>query len=145
MANKINKTIRGHEYEIMALPPIPCQKLFTKFMSTIGDSFECIFGALDNKGDSIGKVGKGVAILFKSLHANDPNCDLTLELLSQTTRGGKAINRVTIDLFYTGNIEEMREALIESIKFHFKGFLPIDQFSGLLSALGVQTIESSEL
>lgn len=138
---KINKNIRGHDYEIMAMPPIPCSALFYKFMSTIGDSYEAFFGALDG---GMSSLGKGINLLFKALHANDPNCDLILELLSQTTRDGKGINRSTIDVFYTGNIEEMREALTESIKFHFKGFLP-DQLFGVLSSLEPKTAESLEL
>lgn len=141
--NKVSKKINGHDYEILSFPAIHNTKLFLKFSSVVGDSLKSIFSVADNNGFS--GLGEGISLVLKSLHANDSNCDLILELLSQTTRDGKAINRTTFDMFYTGNIEEMMEALTESIIVHFKGFLPIDRLSGVLSTIGNKTTENSEI
>jgi hypothetical protein len=140
---KTNKTINGHEYEFMALPAMHNYTLFLKFSATVGDSLKSIFSVMDNSG--FGGLGEGISLVLKSLYTNDPKGDLMLEIMSQTTRDGVAINKSTFDKFYTGNIEEMTEALTQSIIVHFKGFLPIDRLSGLLLNQGVVTTESSEV
>jgi hypothetical protein len=135
-------TIKGQEYKIVPFPAIPATQLFLRFTSIAGDSFKSFFSLADNNGFS--GFGEGVALIFKAFYMNDPKCELILEIMSQTTRNGIAINRSTFDQFYTGNIEEMRDALIETIKVQFKGFLPLDRLSGVLSNIGIQTPESSE-
>ena len=142
MANT-KKNIRGHEYEIMALPAMHNYTLFLKFSSVVGDALKSIFGVADNSG--FASLGEGVGLVLKALYANDPKGDLMLEIMSQTTRDGVAINKSTFDKFYTGNIEEMTEALTRSIIVHFKGFLPLDRLSGLLFKVETTTTESSEI
>ncbi len=132
MNNKLTKTskiICGHDYEIMAFPAIYNFNLFKKFGATVGESFKSIFSVIDDKG--LAGLGEGIYSLLNALYTKDPKCELVLELLSQTTRDGKAINRSTFDEFYTGNTEEMIEILKESIIVHFKGFLPTGQLFGL--------------
>ena len=54
--------------------------------------------------------------------------------MSQTMRNGKAINKSNFDEFYTGNVEEFIEALVQSVVSHFSPFLPMDLISGFLKA-----------
>jgi hypothetical protein len=141
--DKVKKTINGHEYEVMAFPAKYNYALFLKFSAVVGDGLKSIFSVAETGG--MGNLGEGVALVLKALHSNDPKGDLMLEILSQTTRDGKAINSSTFDQFYTGNIKEMMGALTESIKVHFEGFLPIDHLSGLLFKAQPEMVESTEL
>ena len=143
MLDKVKKSINGHEYEIMAFPAKYNYALFLKFSSVIGGGLKSIFSSASGAG--AGGLGEGLGLILKALHENDPKGDLMLEILSQTTRDGKAINSSTFDQFFTGNIKEMMGALTESIKVHFEGFLPIDEISGLLFITHPEMVESTEL
>lgn len=146
MLDKVKKTINGHEYEIMAFPAMYNYSLFLKFSSVIGGGLKSIFSVAGSNGvGGLGGLGEGIALVLKSLNDNDPKGEMMLEIMSQTTRDGKAINNSTFNQFYTGNTKEMVGALTESIKVHFEGFLPIDDLSGLLFRAQAEIAESSEL
>ncbi len=142
---KNTKVINGHNYEIMPFPALYNYNLTTRFGATVGSSFRNILATFSGQDEtnSMAELGSGIYTLLNALHTKDPKGELVLEILSQTTRDGKAINKVTFDDFYTGNMEEMMEALIESINVHFKSFLPKGQFSGLLTTQETTTAESS--
>jgi hypothetical protein len=128
--DKVTKTIKGSNYEIGYLPAMYNTNLFIKFSSIIGGSLPKFFGSLNSNDFSL--IGEGISKIMTSVYVNDPQGAIILDILSQTTRNGVAINKTTFDEFYTGNIEEMIEALIESMVVHFKPFLPIDKLSGFL-------------
>jgi hypothetical protein len=131
MSNSIKNKINGHDYEIGYLPAMYNTNLFIKFTSIIGGSLSKFFSIFNNT-DDWGAIGEGINKIMTSLYVNDANGDIILEILSQTTRDGVPINKVTFDQFYTGNIGEMTEILFESMQVHFKPFLQIDRLSGFL-------------
>lgn len=149
MGELIKKTINGHKYEIGYLPAMANANLFIKFSSYIGGSlpdFLSVFkGTSTESNIDLSAIGEGINKIMKSLHVNDPEGEILLEILSQTLRDGRTINRNTFNEFYTGNISEMVEALYESIMVHFKDFLPIDKLPGNLTKKEKKTSSSAEI
>lgn len=147
---KTAKEINGHKYEIMSFPAIYNYNLATKFGSMVGASFRSIGATIGStiveQDAAIGmaELGSSIHKLLDALHAKDPKGDFMLEIMAQTTRDGKAVNKVTFDEFYTGNMKEMTAALIATIKVHFEGFFPEGGISGLLSAQESIATESLE-
>jgi hypothetical protein len=127
MQDNVTKTISGHVYEFRHLPAMYNTNLFIKFTSIIGGSLSKFFGAMD--GGDLSLIGDGVSKIMSSIHINDPQGLIILEIMSSTTRDGVAINKTTFDQFYTGN---MTEALFENMVVHFKPFLHLNKLSGFL-------------
>lgn len=147
MKETVKKQIDGQEYEVFNLPAFYNYNLFIKFSSIVGVSLQEIFTALtDNGGGSsslmdlkinFGNVGKALHELVTSLYLNDRDGSLMLEIMSQTTRNGKVVNKTNFDEFYTGNMSEMIDALLLSIQVHFGGFVQ-KKFFGLVESVQVQ-------
>lgn len=143
----IKKQIQGHDYEVGHFPAFYNYNLFIKFSSIVGVSLQEIFSALtDNSGEAsslmdlkinFGNVGKALHELVTSLYINDRDGSLMLEIMSQTMRDGRVINKVTFDEFYRGNMSEMIDALLLSIQVHFGGFVQ-KKFFGLVESVQVQ-------
>jgi len=142
MQDNVTKTIGGHVYEFRHLPAMYNTNLFIKFTSIIGGSLSKFFGAMD--GGDLSLIGDGVSKIMSSIHINDPQGLIILEIMSSTTRDGVAINKTTFDQFYTGNIEEMTEALFENMVVHFKPFLHLNKLSGFLQQQGEVTTKITE-
>jgi hypothetical protein len=142
MLAKVIKTIKGQSYEFGYLPAMHNTNLFIKFTSIIGGSLSKFFGAANSTDLSL--IGEGISKIMSSIHINDPEGHIILEIMNQTTRNGIAINKETFNQFYTGNIEEMMEALFEAMVVHFKPFLPIDKLSGLLATKETMTTTLTE-
>ena len=152
---KHTKEIKGHSYEIMPFPAMYGLCLMNKFGATIGSAFRSIGAtagysmvsnsiAAEDAAAGMGELGSAIHALLIALHTKDPKGEMILEIMSQTMRDGKAINKTTFDEFYTGNMSEMLEALIATINVQFKNFLEETLRSGVLSTLGKATQESSE-
>jgi hypothetical protein len=139
MLEKVSKTINGQQYEFGHLPAMYNTNLFIKFTSIIGGSLSKFFGAMNSTDLSL--IGEGVSKIMTSIHVNDPEGKIILDIMTQTTRNGVSINKDTFNQFYTGNIEEMVEALFESMVVHFKPFLPISKLSGLLTSKETSTTD----
>ncbi len=142
MADKVIKTINGQSYEFGYLPAMYNTNLFIKFTSIIGGSLSKFFGAMNSSDLSL--IGEGISKIMSSIHVNDPDGNIILEIMNQTTRNGIAINKETFNQFYTGNINEMMQALFEAMVVHFKPFLPIDKLSGLLVSKEILTTNLTE-
>lgn len=144
MNKLIKKTIKGQSYEIGHLPALANTALFIKFTSYVGSSLSDFFTMFGNNSD-MASIGEGINKLMKSIYVNDPNGEIILEIMSQTMRNGVPINRDTFNQFYTGNISEMTEALMESLMIHFKPFLPLDKISGTLTEKDQKITKSVEI
>jgi hypothetical protein len=127
MHNETVKTkINDHDYEISYLPAFYNYRLWLKFTSYIGSSFSDFLNISEGNG---APLGEGFNKLVSSLYVNDPRGEIIINILSQTKRDGVPITSENFDRFYTGNIGEMMEALVHSIKVHFTPFFtPLSLF-----------------
>lgn len=128
--------IHNQNYEIGQFPAMHNINLFIKCNAVVGCSFGNILGAIDLQSTNIdlSKIGNAISEFMTALYKNDSKNELILEIMSQTMRNGKAINKSNFDEFYTGNVEEFIEALVQSVVSHFSPFLPMDLISGFLKA-----------
>jgi len=110
MIKKEERTINGHNYTIQEFPGMQGYLLGRK-----------LIGVLTND-DPVTK-----------LCALDESGELTLQLLSNTTRDDEVINQNSFDRFYTSNLKELVEVLKIIIEVNFKDFLQGEGFGNLIS------------
>lgn len=133
---RIKKTIRGNEYEFGYLPALANLSLVTKLGSITGISLKDFIGMFTQSGGDMSKFGEGIHNLFKSIYTNDPSLSIVIELLSQTSRNGVALNKQSIDTFYTGKLGELLEVLGNAIYVQFADFLELkDPFTNLIASV----------
>lgn len=142
MLNKSKKIINEQTYEFGNLPAMYNTNLFIKFTSIVGGSLSNFLASINNNDLSL--IGDGINKVMSSIYINDPSGSIILEIMSQTTRNGVVINKDTFNQFYTGNIEEMTEALFESMVVHFKPFLHLNKLSGFLQQQGEMITKTTE-
>ena len=142
MTKTEKKIINNNEYEIRYLPALKNWQLGIKIAKIIGVSLEDIGDLLNNKDNSA--FVKAIYNIINCLHENDKDSALILEILSQTTRNGVAVNSNTFNSMYTGNIHEMIEALFETLKFQFNHFLSEERRYGFQDALTKNQAKTTE-
>lgn len=140
---KVKKVkIAGNNYEIHHLPAFGNIELGLKLVDVLGVSFPELTKILASEDYSF--LGSGIYKMLSSLHTKDPSNSLILDSLSTVTRNNVGITQSNFNKFYTGNMFEMFEILIEALRFHFKHFLPKDGISGLLSLVTDKITGNSE-
>lgn len=137
---KIN--INGNKYEIRYLPALQNINLGLKLVDVLGVSLPEIGKVIASK--DVSYVGAGVYKMLSSLHTKDPDNSIILEVLESVMRNNVIITQSNFEKFYTGNMFEMIEIFVESLRFHFGHFLPEDGISGLLSFVVDKITENSE-
>jgi hypothetical protein len=93
-------------------------------------------GSLDKilSGDIDPKIfGSAIESFMDSLAANDPKGEFMSELLSGTTRDGKQLSKLEIDMVYSSNYAELVNALITVVVGN--GFFGIGVGGGLLKSI----------
>lgn len=136
------KSINGNEYEIRYLPAIKNWQLGIKISRIVGVSLSDLGELLTD--DSNSAFINAIYKIVNCLYENDRDCALILEILSGTTRNGVAINNNTFNTIYTGNMHEMLEALLETLKFQFNHFLSEQRRSGVQQFLTESLVKSME-
>jgi hypothetical protein len=136
------KHINGNDYEIRYLPAMKNWQLGIKLSKIIGVSLSDIGGLL--RDDDNSAFIKAIYNIVNSLYENDPDSALILEILEYTTRNGVAINSHTFNRIYTGNMHEMLEALIETLKFQFNHFLSQERHSGVQQFITESLVKNME-
>lgn len=102
MIKNEKSTINGKEYIVSLFPAVPAYLLARKLIS--------VFTVADGN-------------YADKLCAIDPDGELMLELLSQTTVDGTGINKAAFNSMYSGNLSEAFMAVMFVIKVNFPDFL----------------------
>ena len=140
------QTIQGHNYTVGSFPPLYNYQLFLKVSAILGECLGDVLDGFFNKESeaSYKSIGDAINKVLSSLYINDPDGKLVLELMSQTQRDGKLINKDTFNAFYTGNLGEFMEALLFTFKAHFLHIVPERAHSGFQMQEGLATTNSAE-
>ena len=147
----VHKTIDGHDYEIAPFLGMHGYRIQLRLGRMIGPSIKEALGALPkgqvanlmNAEVDPAMFGGAVSAFIDALASNDPQGEFVAELLSQTQRDGKLLNKHNIDREYAANYTEMFKAVIAVVTANnFFGLANIGNLGAVLQQVAANSPES---